>query len=118
MIILKHPVETNETQTVLGKEVKVVEAGWGIDFDELNIILYKLGISTNKDSKSFGKITQTAEGYYPNLSACIRGMMSKQLMIDGSVVDSIKDLDVKMDAFCKDVWGAVNNTVNDLKNTK
>lgn len=30
MIILKHPVETNETQTVLGKEVKVVEAGWGI----------------------------------------------------------------------------------------
>ena len=109
MIILKQPVETNETQTVLGKEVKVVETGWGIDFDELNIILYKLGISTNKDSKSFGKITQTAEGYYPNLSACIRGMMSKQLMIDGSVVASIKDLDIKMDAFCKDVWKSVSD---------
>lgn len=109
MIILKHPVETNETQTVLGKETKIVESGWGIDFDELNIILYKLGISTNKGSKSFGKITQTAEGYYPNLSACIRGMMSKQLMIDGSVVDSIKDLDIKMDAFCKDVWKSVSN---------
>lgn len=115
MIILKHPVETNETQMVLGKETKIVESGWGIDFDELNIILYKLGISTNKDSKSFGKITQTAEGYYPNLSACIRGMMSKQLMIDGNVVDSIKDLEVKMDAFCKDVWGAVNSRVNDIK---
>ena len=113
MIILKHPVETNETQTVLGKEISIVDAGWGIDFDELNIILYKLGISTNKDSKSFGKITQTAEGYYPNLSACIRGMMSKQLMIDGSVVDSVKDLDVKMDAFCKDVW----KSVSDIKNT-
>ena len=50
----------------------------------------------------------------PNLSACIRGMMGKQLMIDGSVVDSIKDLDVKMDAFCKDIW----QSVNDLKNTK
>lgn len=50
----------------------------------------------------------------PNLSACIRGMMSKQLMIDGSVVESIKDLDIKMDAFCKDVW----QSVNDLKNTK
>lgn len=109
MIILKHPVETNESQTVLGKEVKVVEAGWGIDFDELNIILYKLGLSTSKDSKSFGKITQTAEGYYPNLSACIRGMMNKQLMLDGSVVDSIKDLDLKMDTFCKDVWGTVNS---------
>ena len=108
MIILKQPVETNEIQTVLGKEVKVVEAGWGIDFDELNIILYKLGISTNKGSKSFGKITQTAEGYYPNLSACIRGMMSKQLLIDGSVVDSVKDLDLKMDTFCKDVWGSIN----------
>lgn len=108
MIILKHPVETNETQTVLGKEVSIVDAGWGLDFDELNIILYKLGISTNKGSKSFGKITQTAEGYYPNLSACIRGMMSKQLMIDGSVVDSLKDLDTKMDAFCKDVWGSIN----------
>ena len=80
-----------------------------VSFDELNIILYKLGISTNKDSKSFGKITQTAEGYYPNLSACIRGMMSKQLMIDGSVVDSIKDLDVKLDAFCKDVWKSVSD---------
>ena len=113
MIILKHPVETNETQTVLGKEISIVDAGWGIDFDELNIILYKLGISTNKDSKSFGKITQTAEGYYPNLSACIRGMMSKQLMIDGSVVDSVKDLDVKMDAFCKAVW----KSVSDIKNT-
>ena len=113
MIILKHPVETNETQTVLGKEISIVDAGWGIDFDELNIILYKLGISTNKDSKSFGKITQTAEGYYPNLSACIRGMMSKQLMIDGSVVDSVKDLDVKMDAFCK----AVRKSVSDIKNT-
>lgn len=112
MIILKHPVETNETQTVLGKEVSIVDAGWGLDFDELNIILYKLGISTNKDSKSFGKITQVAEGYYPNLSACIRGMMSKQLMIDGSVVDSIKDLDIKMDAFCKDVW----KSISDLKN--
>ena len=117
MIILKHPVETNETQTVLGKEIKVVESGWGIDFDELNIILYKLGISTNKDSKSFGKITQVAEGYYPNLSACIRGMMNKQLMIDGislGDVASIKDLDVKMDTFCKDVW----KSVNELKNTK
>ena len=114
MIILKHPVETSETQTVLGKEISIVEAGWGIDFDELNIILYKLGISTNKDSKSFGKITQTAEGYYPNLSACIRGMMSRQLIIDGSVVESLKDLDIKMDVFCKDVWGAVNN----LKDTK
>lgn len=30
MIILKHPVETSETQTVLGKEVKVVESGWVI----------------------------------------------------------------------------------------
>ena len=109
MIILKHPVETNETQIVLGKEVSIVDNGWGIDFDELNIILYKLGISTNKDSKSFGKTTQTAEGYYPNLSACIRGMMSKQLMIDGSVVDSIKDLDIKMDAFCKDVWKSVSD---------
>ena len=111
MIILKHPVETNETQTVLGREVKIVEAGWGLDFDELNIILYKLGISTNKDSKSFGGITKVAEGYYPNLSACIRGMMSKQLMIDGislGDVASIKDLDTKMDAFCKDVWGSVN----------
>lgn len=114
MIILKQPVETNETQTVLGKEVSIVDTGWGIDFDELNIILYKLGISTNKDSKSYGKITQVAEGYYPNLSACIRGMMSKQLMIDGSVVDSIKDLDVKMDVFCKGVW----KSVNDMKNTK
>lgn len=113
MIILKQPVETNETQTVLGKEIKVVESGWGLDFDELNIILYKLGISTNKDSKSFGKTTQTAEGYYPNLSACIRGMMSKQLMIDGSTVDSIKDLDTKMDAFCKDVWGAVNSRISE-----
>lgn len=108
MIILKPPVETNETQTVLGKEVKIVEAGWGIDFDELNIILYKLGISTNKGSKSFGELTKVAEGYYPNLSSCIRGMMSKQLMIDGSVVESIKDLDTKMDAFCKDVWGSIN----------
>ena len=80
-----------------------------VSFDELNIILYKLGLSTNKGSKSFGKITQTAEGYYPNLSACIRGMMSKQLMIDGSVVDSIKDLDVKIDAFCKDVWKSVSD---------
>ena len=115
MIILKQPVETNETQMILGKEISIVDAGWGIDFDELNIILYKLGISTNKDSKSFGKITQTAEGYYPNLSACIRWMMSKQLMIDGSVVDTIKDLDMKMDVFCKDVWGAVNNRVNDIK---
>ena len=113
MIVLKHPVETNETQTVLGKEIKVVEAGWGLDFDELNIILYKLGISTNKSSKSFGKITQVAEGYYPNLSACIRGMMSNQLMIDGSVVASIKDLDIKMDAFCKDIW----KSVSDIKNT-
>lgn len=113
MIVLKHPVETNETQIVLGKEVSIVDTGWGIDFDELNIILYKLGISTNKDSKSFGKITQTAEGYYPNLSACIRGMMSKQLMIDGSVVDSIKDLDIKMDAFCKGVWGAVNSRISE-----
>lgn len=108
MIILKHPVETNETQIVLGKEISIVDAGWGIDFDELNIILYKLGISTNKGSKSYGKITQTAEGYYPNISACIRGMMSKQLMIDGSVVESIKDLEVKMDTFCKDVWGSIN----------
>lgn len=108
MIILKHPAETNETHNVLGREVKVVESGWGVDFDELNIILYKLGISTNKDSKSFGGITKVAEGYYPNLSACIRGMMSKQLMIDGSVVDSLKDLDIKMDAFCKDVWGSIN----------
>lgn len=108
MIILKHPVETSETQTVLGKEIKVVEAGWGLDFDELNIILYKLGISTNKDSKSFGKITQVAEGYYPNLSACIRGMMSKQLMIDGSAAESINDLDAKMDTFCKDIWGSIN----------
>lgn len=112
MIILKHHVETNETQIVLGREVKIVESGWGIDFDELNIILYKLGISTNKDSKSFGGITKVAEGYYPNLSACIRGMMSKQLMLDGSVVESINDLDLKMDTFCKDVWG----TVSDLKN--
>ena len=80
-----------------------------VSFDELNIILYKLGISTNKDSKSFGKITQVAEGYYPNLSACIRGMMSKQLMIDGSVVASIKDLDIKMDIFCKGVWKSVND---------
>lgn len=87
----------------------------GIDFDELNIILYKLGISTNKDSKSFGKITQVAEGYYPNLSACIRGMMSKQLMIDGSVVDSIKDLDIKIDAFCKDVWKSVNDIKQGVK---
>lgn len=108
MIILKYPVETNETHNVLGKEVKVVGSCWGIDFDELNIILYKLGISTNKGSKSFGKITQVAEGYYPNLSACIRGMMSRQLMIDGSVVESLKDLDIKMDAFCKDVWGSIN----------
>lgn len=47
----------------------------------------------------------------PNLSACIRGMMSKQLMIDGislGDVASLKDLDIKMDAFCKDVWGSVN----------
>ena len=118
MIILKHPVETNETQTVLGKEVKVVEAGWGLDFDELNIILYKLGISTNKGSKSFGKITQVAEGYYPNLSACIRGMMSKQLMIDGislGDVASIKDLDTKIDAFCKDVWQSVNDLKGEVK---
>ena len=112
MIILKQPVETNETQMILGKEISIVDAGWGIDFDELNIILYKLGISTNKDSKSFGKITQVAEGYYPHLSACIRGMMSKQLMIDGislGDVASIKDLDIKMDAFCKDVWKSVND---------
>ena len=116
MIVLKHPVETNETQIVLGKEVSIVDTGWGIDFDELNIILYKLGISTNKDSKSFGKITQTAEGYYPNLSACIRGMMSKQLMIDGislGDVASIKDLEMKMDAFCKGVWGAVNSRISE-----
>ena len=116
MIVLKHPVETNETQIVLGKEVSIVDTGWGIDFDELNIILYKLGISTNKDSKSFGKITQTAEGYYPNLSACIRGMMSKQLMIDGISLEdvaSIKDLEMKMDAFCKDVWGAVNSRISE-----
>lgn len=113
MIILKQPLETNETQTVLGKEISIVDAGWGIDFDELNIILYKLGISTNKGSKSFGELTKVAEGYYPNLSACIRGMMSKQLMIDGGVVDSIKDLDAKVDAFCKDVWGAVNSSVSE-----
>lgn len=30
MIILKQPVETNETQTVLGKEVSIVDAGWGL----------------------------------------------------------------------------------------
>lgn len=29
MIILKHPVETDETQTVLGKEVSIVDSGWG-----------------------------------------------------------------------------------------
>lgn len=51
----------------------------------------------------------------PNLSACIRGMMSKQLMIDGislGDVASLKDLDTKMDAFCKDVW----KSISDLKN--
>ena len=34
-----------------------------VSFDELNIILYKLGISTNKASKSFGELTKVAEVY-------------------------------------------------------
>lgn len=54
----------------------------------------------------------------PNLSACIRGMMSKQLMIDGislGDVASLKDLDIKMDAFCKDVWSAVNSRISESK---
>ena len=115
MIILKQPVETNNTTMLLGKEVKVVENGWGIGFDEMNIILYKLGISTNQNSKSYGEVTKTAEGYYPNLSACIRGMVNKQLILDGDTSASLEELNKNMDAFCKDVWEGVNNLVNNAK---
>lgn len=54
----------------------------------------------------------------PNLSACIRGMMSKQLMNDGislGDVESLNDLEAKMDAFCKDVWSAVNSRISESK---
>lgn len=104
MIILKTPVHLDS---------KTVEHGWGIVLEELNITLYKLGINLTVESKAYLQTTKSVEGYYPNLSALIRGMVSKEVMLQD--VETLKELDSKLDVFCKGVWGQVNFLRNQIE---
>ena len=88
MIILKEPTYTGEVVTYIGKEYKEVAHGWGIDFDEFNVILYKLSLH-HKTGEVF-KVSP--EGYYTNIMSCLSGMVNKQILLDGGTVDNIKEL--------------------------
>ena len=107
---------------VLKEAVKLpdgtIEHGWGVGFDDHNIILYKLGFVTKEKSKNLGQPSHVPEGYYPNLSSLLRGMMSKQVIIEGEGITSIEELDKKLDEFCSKVWYAVNDDVNKLKTSR
>lgn len=85
----------------------IVDYGWGVTFDELNIMLVKIGINTKEDSKKYLENTYSTEGYYPNLSALIRAMYTKELcsLVD---IEKLEGLQQHMDDFCKGIWVELN----------
>ena len=97
MIILKHPVALGTTSIVLKHEIPDVEAGFAITTDEYNIILNKLGINAK------GDITMQGIGYYSNISTLIRGLLSKQLLLEGSTLSDLKSIEDKMEEFAQKI---------------
>ena len=51
------------------KEPSLEEAGYGIDVDEFNIILYRLKL--NKTGDNVGQVRREAMGYYNSVEACL-----------------------------------------------
>ena len=51
------------------KEASLEEAGYGIDVDEFNIILYRLKL--NKTGDNVGQVRREAMGYYNSVEACL-----------------------------------------------
>ena len=97
MIILKHPVALGTTSIVLKREVPDVEVGYAITMDEYNVILNKLGINTK------GETTIQGIGYYSNISILIRGLLSKQILMEGSTISDLQALEDKMEVFAQQI---------------
>lgn len=108
MIILKHPVALGTSSIVLKREIPDVEVGYAITTDEYNIILNKLGINAK------GDITMQGIGYYSNISTLIRGLLSKQLILEGSVLTDLQSIEDKMEEFAQKICKTLEHT-NDAK---
>lgn len=72
MLILKHPIQ---------KDGESVEVGYAIDGDDMNIILYKLGIA--QKGNNAGQQTKFVLGYFTSIENVLQRIYSLEVGLVG-----------------------------------
>ena len=88
------------------KEPEVVDGvcvcGWGLETDPLNYILTRIKTNLKKDSKNFGKLIYSREGYYQNLDSFLNSVVNKHILERSDLV-GLEFLKDSVDSFKKEI---------------